>query len=203
MPSRVAPLPAVAPIIPILRSDAFDDPEWLFEPKFDGFRGMLYLDGSKATLISKQQRELARFSGLAEEVRDILNVRNAILDGEVVAIDDEDRPNFRGLMSHQGHLHYAAFDVLWLNGKDLRRQSLTKRRQQLKRLITATTPILSHTMAVPGNGRALFGAVQRLDLEGIIAKRASDPYNPKSVWFKVKNRLYSQQENRFERLSGK
>ncbi len=119
----------------------------------------------------------------------------------MVAIDDDDRANFRGLMSHQGHLHYAAFDVLWLNGKDLRTLPPTKRRQQLERLIPATTPTLSRTMAVPKEGRSLFAAIQRLDLEGIVAMRASDPYDVKSVWFKVKNRLYSQSENRFERLS--
>ncbi len=136
-------------------------------------------------------------------MRDILKVRSAIFDGEVVAIDDTGQQNFRGLMSHQRHLHYAAFDLLWLNGKDLRGLPLTKRRRELERLLPATSPVLSHTMSVPGEGRALFGAVQRLDLEGIVAKRAADPYDPKSVWFKVKNRLYSQQENRFERFSRK
>lgn len=155
-------------------------------------------DGSQAAFNSKQRRELARFARLADQVRDILKVQNAILDGEVVAIDDEGHQNFKSLMSHQGHLHYAAFDLLWLNGKDLRKQPLTKRRQQLERLLPATSSVLSHTMAVPGEGKALFGAVQRLDLEGIVAKRASDPYDPKSVWFRIKNRLYSQSDNRFE-----
>lgn len=200
MSPRVAPLPAVAPIIPLLRSDPFDDPEWFFEPKFDGFRGMLYLDGVRATFVSKQRRELTRFSRLAREVRDLLPVRTAILDGEVVAIDDDDRQNFRGIMSHQGHLHYAAFDLLWLNGKDLRGLPLVQRRRRLERLIPATNPILSRTMVAAGEGKALFGAIQRLDMEGIVAKRASDPYHPESVWFKVKNRLYSQSENRFQRL---
>ncbi len=200
MRPRVASLPQITPIIALLRPDAFDNPEWRVEPKFDGFRGILYLDGPTARLTSKQRRELARFSGLAEEVRDILGLRSAIFDGEVVAIDDGDRPNFRGLMSGQGHLHYAAFDLLWLNGKDLRGLPLVKRRRHLEKLLPATSPVLSHTIAVPGEGKALFGAVQRLDLEGIVAKRASDPYDPKSVWFKVKNRLYSQSENRFERL---
>jgi bifunctional non-homologous end joining protein LigD len=201
MPPRVVALPKVAPIVPILRPDAFNDPDWLFEPKFDGFRGLLYLERDTATFYSKRSLVLKRFAHLAAEVRDVLGVRTAILDGEVVAIDDDDRPTFRGLMSHRGHLHYAAFDLLWLNGKDLRGLSLVKRRQQLERLVPPTSPILSKTMVVPGEGKALFGAVQRLDLEGIVAKRASDPYDPESVWFKVKNRLYSQQENRFERLS--
>ena len=189
MSSRVAPLPFVAPVIPILRPDAFNDPEWLFEPKFDGFRGILYLEGERTTFYSKQSLMLKRFAQLAADVRDRLKVRTAILDGEVPAIDEEGKHNFRSLMSAQGHLHYAAFDVLWLNGRDLRGLPLTRRRQQLERLIPATSSLLSHTMAVSGEGRDLFAAVQRLDLESIVAKRAADPYDVKSVWFKVKNRL--------------
>lgn len=200
MPARASLLPAIAPIILQLRDTPFDDPAWLFEPKFDGFRGTLYLDGTAATFVSKQRKELPRFAAFAEEVRRMLGVRSAILDGEIVAFDDAGQHSFKSLMSHQGDLHYAAFDLLWLNGKDLRSLSLTKRRQQLERLIPSTSPTLSHVMAVSESGKALFGATQQLDLEGIVAKRLGDPYDESTVWYKIKNRAYSQMTNRFERF---
>jgi bifunctional non-homologous end joining protein LigD len=131
-------------------------------------------------------------------------VRNAILDGEVLAIDEIGQHNFRSLMSSAGHLHYAAFDLLWLNGRDLRGLPLIKRRPRLEQLIGNTTPLLSRTLMVPGEGRDLFEAVKRLDLEGIVCKKAIDPYHPKTVWFKVKNRAYSQMTgDRFERFNRK
>jgi bifunctional non-homologous end joining protein LigD len=201
MPPRVSQLPKISPIILVERPLPFDDPDWLFEPKFDGFRGLLYIDRDETTFVSKRGLLFKRFSRLAADVRDALGVRSAILDGEVLAIDDSGQHTFRGLMSGQGHLHYAAFDLLWLNGKDLRIHPLIKRRPRLEELIPRTTPLLSRTLMVPGEGRDLFEAVKRLDLEGIVCKRAADPYDPKTVWFKVKNRAYSQMtENRFERF---
>jgi ATP-dependent DNA ligase len=199
MSPRVLPLPKVSPIILLERPYAFDDPAWVFEPKFDGFRGLFYLDGARATFYSKRNHELKRFARLAAEVRDSLAVRTAILDGEVLAIDDAGHHNFRSLMSGQGHLHYAAFDLLWVNGHDLRDVPLIERRPRLEQLISTTTPLLSRTLMVPGAGRDLFAAVQRLDLEGVVCKRAADFYRPTTVWFKVKNPAYSQRENRFER----
>jgi bifunctional non-homologous end joining protein LigD len=204
MPPRVAPLPKVSPIILVERPLPFDDPDWLFEPKFDGFRGLLYIDRDEATFVSKRGLVFKRFSRLAADVRDALGVRTAILDGEVLAIDDGGEHTFRGLMSGQGHLHHAAFDLLWLNGRDLPDRPLIDRRKRLEQLIPRTTPFLSRTLMVPGEGRDLFEAVKRLDLEGIVCKRAADPYQPKTVWFKVKNRAYSQMtENRFERFNRK
>jgi bifunctional non-homologous end joining protein LigD len=202
MPPRVTPLPKVAPVIPVERPYPFDDPDWVFEPKFDGFRGLLYIDGDECRFVSKKGLPLKRFARLAQEVRVRLAVRSAILDGEVVAMDDAGHPQFRSLMSGEGHLHYAAFDLLWLNGGDLRPRAFQHRRRLLESLIRETTPLLSHTMAVPATGKDLFEAVKRLDLEGIVCKKASDPYGPRTVWFKVRNPTYTQwTEDRFERFS--
>lgn len=202
MPQRVVPLPRIAPIVPLERPYPFDDPDLLFEPKFDGFRGLLYIDGDEARFSSRKGLLLKRFAGLARDVRAMLEVRSAILDGEVVAMDDAGHPQFRSLMSGQGHLHYAAFDLLWLNGADLRTRALRRRRSLLESLIRKTTPLLSHTMAVPATGKDLFEAVKRLDLEGIVCKKVSDPYGPKTTWFKIRNHKYTQwTEDRFERFN--
>jgi bifunctional non-homologous end joining protein LigD len=88
--------------------------------------------------------------------------------------------------------------VLWLNGKDLRGLPLTRRKRALERLIPATSTVLSRVFAVEGRGRDPFAAAERLDLEGIVAKRKADPYAPSTVWYKVKNRAYTQIEGRGE-----
>jgi ATP-dependent DNA ligase len=141
---------------------------------------------------------LRRFANLARRVQAELDVKDAILDGEVVALDPEGRQDFRGLLARRGNLHYAAFDVLWLNGKDLRGLSLTRRKRALERVIPATSTVLSRVFAVEGRGRDLFAAAERLDLEGIVAKRKADIYGPTTVWYKVKNRAYTQMEGRAE-----
>jgi bifunctional non-homologous end joining protein LigD len=121
-----------------------------------------------------------------------------ILDGEVVALDPEGRQDFRSLLARRGNLHYAAFDILWLNGKDLRGLPLSRRRRALERVIPATTTVLSRVFAVEGRGRDLFAAAERLDLEGIVAKRKADVYGGTTVWHKVENWAYTQMEGRGE-----
>jgi bifunctional non-homologous end joining protein LigD len=193
-----ATLPEVEPIVPMLHEHSFDDPAYFFEPKFDGFRGLLYLGGLEARFRSKRGNVLGRFDELAHWIRQGLGRPEVILDGEVVAIDSQGWQSFRDLMAGRGHRHYAAFDILWLDGKDLRSLPLTRRRQHLERLIPATSPILSRVYAVERRGRELFRAAERLDLEGIVAKRKADPYAPDTIWLKVKNRAYTQMEGRGE-----
>jgi bifunctional non-homologous end joining protein LigD len=131
-------------------------------------------------------------------VREELPVKEAILDGEVVALDGEGRQNFRDLTAGRGNLHYAAFDALWIDGKDLRPLLLSRRKQLLTKLVPATTTVLSQVFTIAERGRDLFAAVERLDLEGIVAKRKADPYRPETVWYKIKTRTYTQGEKRWE-----
>jgi bifunctional non-homologous end joining protein LigD len=196
-------LPRVEPIIPEVRGLPFDHPDWVFEPKYDGFRGLLHVTATTATFHSKRGRILTRFATLAEEVCDQLRVRNAILDGEVLAVNTEGHADFRLLRRGQGQLHYAAFDLMWLNGSDLRDLPLVIRMRRLERLIPEPTPVLSKVLTVAADGRALFEAAQRLDLEGIVAKRKADPYDPPTVtWLKIKNKAYTQMEGRGDLFHG-
>jgi len=112
-------LPLVQPVIPVLRGAPFDDPAWLFEPKYDGFRGLLYVSPRNCWFRSKRGNTMTRFQEFAEQVRDELGVRSAILDGEIVSHDEEGRHIFRRMLAGRGHFHYAAFDLLGLNGRDL------------------------------------------------------------------------------------
>jgi bifunctional non-homologous end joining protein LigD len=119
-----------------------------------------------------------------------------------VALDSQGRQNFRNLLAGRGNLQYAAFDALWIDGKDLRPLLLTRRKQFLTRLIPATTTVLSQVFTIAERGRDLFAAVERLDLEGIVANRKADPYGPDVPWYKIKNRMYSQMEGRGEVFHG-
>jgi bifunctional non-homologous end joining protein LigD len=92
-------LPWVQPIIPIAGKAPFDDPEWLFEFKYDGFRALLYIErGRSCRLISRNGNILSRFDALCDQVAAALNVNDAILDGEVIAADETGRPQFYDLL---------------------------------------------------------------------------------------------------------
>jgi bifunctional non-homologous end joining protein LigD len=201
MAPPVSTLPRIAPVIPVARTHAFDDPDWLFEPKFDGFRAILCIDGASAEYSSKRGRPLKRFARLASAIRAKLGARSVILDGEVVSLDEQGRVNFIHLMSGLGELHYAAFDLLWLDGTDLRPLPLRERRDRLASLIGDTSPLLSHIFGSAECGRDLFQVVKLMDLEGIVAKRLDDPYAPETVWYKIKNRGYTQMApHRFDQV---
>ena len=191
------------PIIPVPRSGPFTDPVWLFEPKHDGFRGLLYVTPTSCRFYSKRGFVLKRFADFCTQVREQLMAREAILDDEVVALGADGYPDFHRLMRGQGDLHYAAFDLLWLNGRDLRQQMLVDRKRRLRTIIRSTgASIVSSVMTVEAEGRALYEATQRLDLEGIVAKRKDDPYACGVTWYKIKNPAYTQMEGRGDLFHG-
>ena len=197
MPAQnVVTLPHVEPIVPTLRADAFDDPAWVFEPKYDGFRGLVYLTRDQCLIRSKRGHVYTRFGELLPKLREHVLAREAILDGEIVSVDESNRPLFHDLFAARGPATYAAFDLLWVDGTDLREQPLAKRKARLERVLPEDTTDVLKVLTVEGQGRRLFDAVQRLDLEGIVAKRKADPYTPTTEWLKVRNRGYTQMEGR-------
>jgi bifunctional non-homologous end joining protein LigD len=191
-------LPWVAPILVSLRDQPFSSPEWLFEPKYDGFRGIFYLTRRGCAMFSRRGNHFRRFDELCRRIAAELPRREAILDGEVVAIDKAGRMDFYGLMRGEGHLAYAVFDLLWLNRRDLRFLPLSRRKKRLERLIPGTGHTLVRVPSFQEHGRELFQAACQLDLEGIVAKRAADPYAPETCWYKIKNPSYTQAEGRGE-----
>jgi bifunctional non-homologous end joining protein LigD len=195
---RVTSLPLVEPIVPIECDRPFDDPAFLFEPKYDGLRALLYVSRRECAFRSRDGRVLGQFQDLAYWVREELAVREAILDGEIMALDPDGRQDYRGLMAGRTDLHYVAFDTVWFKGKDLRSLPLARRKKALQRMIWATSTVLSQVLSVDERGRDLFGAACRLDMEGIVAKRSGDPYAPTSVWYKIANPAYTQMAGRRE-----
>jgi hypothetical protein len=106
------PLPRIQPINPISKKEPFDDPDWLFEFKYDGFRALLYLEqGRSCRFISRNANILGRFDALCDQVAARLAVDDAILDGEVIAADETGRPQFYDLLRRARKPAYVAFDL--------------------------------------------------------------------------------------------
>jgi ATP-dependent DNA ligase len=130
-----------------------------------------------------------------------LKGQRAILDGEIVVLDEKGRSNFFDLMAHRGEPRYYAFDLLWLNGIDLRSRPLLDRKRRLHRLIPPNDSHLLYVEHLDGDGAQFFKLVCEQDLEGIIFKPKTSPYPFTRI--KVKNPNYSQAIGRkemFDRL---
>ena len=112
-------LPQIDPIALATRADAFDHPEWLFEPKYDGFRGLVYASELGCEIRSRRDFGVDRFDELGNRIARVLSAREVILDGEIVALDRKGKPVFRDLLRGEGFLAFAAFDLLWLKIKIL------------------------------------------------------------------------------------
>ena len=191
--------------MPLLkRAVPFDDPDWIYELKMDGFRALAIVEHGRAQLLSRNGHPFTSFSALAESISDCLPNVRAVIDGEICSLDRRGRPQFKNLMFRRGNPpFFFAFDLLTCDGKDLRNERLLDRKQELRRLL-ARSPVtspLKYTEYIDGCGTALFQRVCELDLEGVVAKQKSAPYvteREQSTWFKILNREYSQKDSREE-----
>src|SRR5262245_28944174 len=127
------PLPLVPPILPALSRELPRGADWRYELKLDGFRGTLYVEEKRAWFRSKTGRLMRRFDELAGRVAGELGARSAIVDGEIVVMGERG-PDFYALMFHRGVPQFAAFDLLWRDGRDLRAQTYAARKAALRRL---------------------------------------------------------------------
>jgi bifunctional non-homologous end joining protein LigD len=207
--SRRAPMPSqIHPMLATLVDAPFSDSEWLYEVKWDGYRAVLFLEGGKLRLASRNQNDL---TGQYPELADLsteLDARTAVVDGEVCALDEEGRPSFslmqqrtgglgrrrRGPGDHGIPIVYYAFDLLYLDGFDLRRVELSERKRLLCHLLRNGGP---DSQRDPGllrysddfaDGVALYRAARARGLEGIVAKRRRSCYLEKRSreWLKIK-----------------
>jgi bifunctional non-homologous end joining protein LigD len=177
----------LAPIIPVLRREAFDNPAFMCELKYDGFRAIA--DTITPRILSKKMNKMSRFDWLLSDLP-----AGFVFDGEIVALDDRGRPVFEDLLFGRRDPIYLPFDVLFIDGADVRTLPLNKRKVLLDKVVQRYG--LQKTEPLIGEGRAVFRAACKLDLEGLIAKRLDDSYEPKTTWFKILNPTYSQKANR-------
>jgi ATP-dependent DNA ligase len=124
--ARFAPMPVQR------RREPFDDPEWIFELKYDGFRALAFINGAGTKLVSRRGLEYRRFEDLCSEILLELNADDAVLDGEIVKLDQSGRPIFIDLMKRRGPIAFVAFDVLAVNGRDVRKMALVERKKALR-----------------------------------------------------------------------
>jgi bifunctional non-homologous end joining protein LigD len=195
------PMPAaIHPMLAVSVDQPFDHPEWVFEIKWDGYRAVSFIEDGRVRLVSRTQNDLTgRFSELAVLPR-LVKADRAILDGEVVALDEKGRSSFSLMQQRTGIRKYGrqraghpdipviyyVFDLLYLDGYDLRRAPLVERKDALQQIV------------VPGDalrysehfdrGIALFEAARQKGLEGILAKRRASQYEERrsSEWQKIK-----------------
>jgi bifunctional non-homologous end joining protein LigD len=184
------------------RSEPFDSDQFIYELKIDGFRALAQIQDGQGELVSRNGNTFRGFAELATWIGEHLRVESAALDGEICCLDEDGRPNFRDLLFRKRQVIFIAFDLLYLNGRDLRPLPLVERKKMLKRLIRRKRARMFYLDHVEGDGCLLFEQIRNMDLEGIVCKRKDSPYKvtekPSRYWIKVKNARYSQLEGREE-----
>ena len=162
--------------------EPFSHPDWIFEVKWDGFRSLVRIEHGACKLVSRNGNEFKSFSVLSKAIPTEIQGRSAVLDGEIVCLDADGKPQFRDLLFRRGEPRFVAFDLLWCEGEDLRYLPLIDRKRRL------------HSVVRNGGDRLLY------------CDHQSDPYlEGHATWLKIRNRDYSQwagREELFERERG-
>src|SRR5437870_11223627 len=168
--------------------------DWIYELKFDGIRLIAIKTDKKVSLLSRNQNELgARLPEIVEAVKD-LPARECVIDGEVVALDEEGRSSFQLLQAREmdgrkSPIYFYAFDLLQLNGKTLVSLPLEVRKNVLESLCADAGNPIRYSGAIGGDANQLLNEVERRGLEGIIGKLRNSVYEPgrrSGVWIKLK-----------------
>ncbi|HXK32762.1 MAG TPA: non-homologous end-joining DNA ligase [Dehalococcoidia bacterium] len=204
-----APFPdprSLRPMLATLTDRAFSRPGWLFEPKLDGVRALAFVrgDGEKRRVELRTRRgndTTVQYPEVCEDLRD-LDVESAVLDGEVVALNEQGVPDFQSIQPRinlsrpvdveraaaETPVCYYVFDILYLNGFDLRAVPLADRKRILRRL--GATEHIKHVDYTEADGETMYRVATDLGFEGVVAKRATSPYEAglrTQAWLKVKN----------------
>ncbi|SDF94056.1 bifunctional non-homologous end joining protein LigD [Pedobacter terrae] len=179
------------PMKATLVDEPFDEPGWIYEIKWDGYRAISYLQKGKAEIYSRNNLLFTQFH-VVEDALAELGV-NAVLDGEIVALKDDGTADFGALQNwkntQRAKLHYYLFDILWLEGYSLLSLTLNQRRQILEAILRKEHSSIKLSQAYQTSGIDFFDAAKRMKLEGIIAKRADSYYSSDSrsrEWLKIK-----------------
>jgi bifunctional non-homologous end joining protein LigD len=194
------PMPGfIPPMLATLVAAPFDDPDWQFEVKWDGFRVEAVVDGDDVRVWTRGQQDAARYFGSFLDPPKWIAARRAIVDGEVIALDDRGEPDFALLQARiKGQAKtgtptpfvYEVFDLLWLDDRSLLGEPLEARRRLLAEVLR-TDPRVRLSEDVTGDGVAFFEAARTRGLEGIMAKDRRSAYLPGArsmAWQKVKIR---------------
>jgi bifunctional non-homologous end joining protein LigD len=186
--AAAGPLRTYRPMLATLTEELPRGEGWEFEPKWDGYRALGYVRGGEATLVSRNGNDLTqRFASVAKELPKALRTPDAVVDGEVVALDVHGKSSFSAMQQGSTHLAYEVFDVLEEDGESLVDLPLTERRARLEKLL-ARNPVVQLSGSFT-DGDALFEAAEEQGLEGVMAKRTSSRYGEgkrSRDWLKIK-----------------
>jgi bifunctional non-homologous end joining protein LigD len=186
-------LPAgfIAPCLPTKADKLPSGGQWLHEIKHDGFRVIARKNGAQVRLYSRPGNDLTHRFPLIVETLARLRSRSCIVDGEAVACDDNGVTSFNRVRyrQHDESIFLYAFDLIELNGDDLRRDPLKRRKATLEIILAKAGPGIRFTEHMEGDGETVFRHACKLGLEGIVSKRKDSAYRSgrSPDWFKMKN----------------
>ncbi|MBV8141329.1 MAG: non-homologous end-joining DNA ligase [Verrucomicrobia bacterium] len=193
---KLNPLPLPGFIAPMKAKlvESMPPGDWFYEIKFDGFRAIALRGGSEARLVSRNEKD---FGGKFTEVMDALaklDVEDAIIDGEIVALDEKGLSSFQLLQAFElgqerPPIFYYVFDLLRLNGKDLRKAPIEERKAKLERLVADGSGTIRYSAALGTDARKLLEQARQFGLEGLIGKRTGSLYESGRAtgdWIKLK-----------------
>jgi bifunctional non-homologous end joining protein LigD len=186
VPANIKPMKAT------LVDEPFDEPGWLFEVKWDGYRSIAILDKAEgASLISRNNLPFEKYYPINDALKKWK--MDAVLDGELLVLNDKGISNFGAMQNWRseadGNLVYYIFDILWYEGKNLMGLPLSERQAVLQSILPTDNDHIRQSKVFDANGIDFFAAAERMGLEGIIAKKADSVYTSdlrSKEWLKVK-----------------
>ncbi|SFH23708.1 DNA ligase D [Pedobacter insulae] len=182
----------IKPMLATLVDAPFDDPDWQYEVKWDGYRALAFVNKGKVNLLSRNNKS---FNDQFYPIYDILSKwkLNAVIDGEILVLNAKGIANFGALQNWRseadGELIFYAFDILWCEGKDLTGLTLVERQAILNEVMPTDDDRVRISNVFDASGIDFFSAAERMGLEGIMAKRKSSTYvinNRSKEWLKIK-----------------
>lgn len=195
----------IHPMLATLVDEPFSDPNWIFETKWDGFRSVCFVRNGQARFVSRNQIDMTpQYPELAQVAKQI-DAKEAILDGEIVALDEHGMPRFQLLQPRVGRksgidalrgtaqIVYFVFDLLYADGYDLTPCTVVERKARLAEILRPAS-FIKLSEHIESDGDAFFREIEKFHLEGMMAKRAESKYVPKrsNDWLKVKTVLRSE-----------
>lgn len=169
--------------------------DWIYEIKFDGYRAMAFKNGNAVRLFSRNEKNFGvKFPEIVEAIASI-EAGEAIIDGEIVALDKKGVSSFQLLQTieigERPPIYYYAYDLLRLGGKDLRKLPLVERKTRLEQILKGAPESIRYSASLGNNATQLLKQVTKLGLEGLIGKRTDSLYEPgrrSGAWIKLKTR---------------
>jgi bifunctional non-homologous end joining protein LigD len=181
----------IKPMKATLVDEPFDDPDWVYEVKWDGYRAVAVIDKNGAELISRNNIPFDKYYPINKILKDWQI--NAVIDGEVVVLNDKGLSDFSALQNWRseadGNLVFYVFDILWYEGKNLMGLPLSDRQAILKEILPTNNDNVRQSKVFAANGIEFFEAAEKIGMEGIIAKKASSVYTAdlrSKEWLKIK-----------------